>query len=99
MGKTDTPPQRLNVDGFDGVVMLKHWLAHPNGRNYIGFKGKVTVLRDVEAVGFPVSGGESNWMVRVQGPTQSINVLGCQVRGAYEGAGLEPEGNEILDLP
>jgi hypothetical protein len=79
------PKQRLITDNFDGVVVLKQWMHYVDGRQYIGFAGKVSILSDEQAVGLKVTGGESNWIARVQGPTSSINLLGCQIRGVHEG--------------
>lgn len=97
-GSTKAAKPHLIVDGFDGVVVMKQWLHHPDGRQYIGFIGKVSIISDENAVGFKVSGGESNWIARVQGPTTSVNVLGCQIRGVYEGS-MCPTTSDFLVVP
>jgi hypothetical protein len=69
---------------FAGIVILKDWVVGLDGQNYTQFVGNVSLLRDVEAVGFGVSRGESNWIARVEGWTTTFNFLGCQVRGVVQ---------------
>lgn len=72
---------KYNTTNFDGAVLLKHYAMMPDGKNYIGIVGKVTVLGDSEVVNFEVRGSETaNWIARVEGPSGSVNILGCQIR-------------------
>jgi hypothetical protein len=77
--------QRFNAQDFTGIVHLKGFNMMPDGKQYIGIAGRVSVLRDEEVVGFEVRGGETaNWICRIDGPNGSINVLGCQVRMVHQ---------------
>lgn len=71
----------------------------PEGRQYIGFYGKVSILSDMDLVGFNVSGGESNWAARVAGETSSVNILGCQIRLVYEGHIAVPRVQDFFIVP
>lgn len=42
--------------------------------------GKVTIMEAKEMVGFDTGDKEANWIARVEGPTQSYNSPGCQIR-------------------
>lgn len=71
----------FNVKGFDGAVQLKNYVMMPDGKNYLGVVGKVSILSDSEVVGFEVKGSETaNWIARVEGSKGSVNILGCQIR-------------------
>lgn len=77
--------QRFDPTGFDGIVQMKHFMLMPDGKQYIGAAGKVTFVTDMEMVGFEVKGGETaNWLLRVDGPGGSLNILGCQVRAVHQ---------------
>lgn len=77
---------KLDVVDFSGVVIAHEWLTMPDGRLYRGVRGQVTVMSAQEAVGFEPTGHNSaNWLARVQGPTVSVNLMGCQVRAVLEG--------------
>lgn len=77
---------KLNATDFPGTVFLKHYQQFIDGRNYLGFHGRCTVLSDKDAVGFEAKGGETaNWIVRVEGARGSMNILGCQIRSVYQG--------------
>lgn len=76
---------RFNAKDFTGIVQLKTFAPIPDGRQYIGFAGRVSILSDKEVVDFEVKGGDTaNWVARVDGPTGSINVLGCQIRMIHQ---------------
>lgn len=83
---------------FGGSVILKEWVRWHDGRQFIGFTGRVSILQDEELVGFRVKGTESNWVARVDGATESINILGCQVRAVHVHEGL-PTTSEWLAVP
>lgn len=96
--------KRFDTDGFVGIVQLKGFAMMPDGRQYMGVAGKVSVLRDEEVVGFKVSGGETaNWLCRVEGPSGSINILGCQVKLVHQfDGGLPPDlasANAYYEVP
>ena len=76
------PELVLERKGFKGTVILHDWITDPtDGEHYMGFHGTVSVFADTEVVGFEAKGhGTANWMARVEGPTSSINLMGCQVR-------------------
>lgn len=82
MGASGT--RHYNVTGFTGIVQLKNYAVMPDGRQYIGVAGKVSVLRDKDVLGFEVTGGEANWGCRIDGATGSINVLGCQIKLVHQ---------------
>lgn len=84
--------QRFDPSGFTGVVQLKNYALMPDGRNCIAVAGKVSVLSDQEVVGFEVKGGDTaNWICRVDGPTGSVNILGCQIKLVHQFDGALPE--------
>ena len=70
-----------------GTLILMDWLEDTDGRDVKGFYGKVSVGTDQEVVGFAATGhNTANWVARVDGPTESITVMGCQVRAFREGS-------------
>lgn len=79
------PAQYVTQD-FMGTVFLKDWLRWHDGRSYIGLVGKISIIQDEALVGFRTKGGESNWVARIEGPSEdAVVILGCQVRGCYVG--------------
>jgi hypothetical protein len=70
------------VKPFEGVVILKDWMPCPStGRVARALAAtSVTVSKQDELVGFHVKGGESNWVAVLEGNSETIYVLGCQVR-------------------
>ena len=82
---------KLVEDGATGVLLLMDWMTYPiDGASYLGFHGKLTVYSDSEAVGFEAKGhNTANWLARIEGETESLTVMGCQVRGFYQG--FEPD--------
>jgi hypothetical protein len=68
---------------FQGSVVLKEWWTALDGGKYLGISGTVSILTDSEIVGFEVNDRDSKWVARVEGPTESVVVLGCQVRGVH----------------
>lgn len=79
MGKRTTD---YVTEGFFGTLVLKDWLEMPDGNSYKGIVGEISIVRDVDLVGFEAHGNESNWVAIVDGRTTRLVVLGCQVRGA-----------------
>lgn len=76
---------RFNASGFDGIVQLKQYALMPDGKQYIGVAGKVSILRDEDVVGWKVAGGETaNWIARIEGPGGSVNILGCQIKMVHQ---------------
>jgi hypothetical protein len=76
---------RYNVNGFEGLVVLKQFNTYPDGKSYVGVAGKVSIQRDKDLVGFEVRGGDTaNWALRVDGPSGSVTILGCQVRMVHQ---------------
>lgn len=71
----------FTTKGFYGSVLLKDWYIHRDGGSYRLVTGTISILRDEEVVGFKVQRSESNWVARIVGPTESITILGCQIRG------------------
>jgi hypothetical protein len=69
-----------NARDFYGSIVLKDWVRWHDGRSYIGFTGRVSIVQDEELVGFRAKGNESNWVARISGDTESVNILGCQIR-------------------
>ncbi len=89
MGK---PAQRFDSKEFTGIVQLKQFAPMPDGRQYIGIAGKVSVVQDTEVIGFEVKGGDTaNWGCRVDGPNGSVNILGCQIKLVHQFDGGLPE--------
>lgn len=77
--------QRFNTEDFAGIVQFKQYALMPDGKQYIGVFGKVSILRDEEVVGFKVAGGETaNWIARVTGLGGSVNILGCQIKVVHQ---------------
>ncbi len=77
--------RRFNTEGFAGIVQLKQYALIPDGRQYLGIAGDVSILRDEDIVGFKVSGGETaNWIARVNGRSGSVNILGCQIKMVHQ---------------
>lgn len=77
----------ISTMDFDGVVILMDWMDHPQeGIPVKGFIGKISVFTDEQALGIKATGhNTANWIARISGPTSSLNIMGCQVRGIYEG--------------
>jgi hypothetical protein len=66
---------------FWGIVHIKDSLPLPDGRYIWSIAGKISVHVDEETFGFKARGGDSNWFLRVEGPSgQFAVILGCQVR-------------------
>jgi len=65
---------------FYGAVITKDWVQSPCSHGYQVFVGRVSVLAAKAMCGFEVHNHESNWVARVEGPTQAYNFPGCQVR-------------------
>ena len=64
-----------------GIVSAKDWITAPDQRTYLAFEGNMRVVEDKQLVGFRVSGHVSdNWCVEVCGHTETIYILGCQVK-------------------
>jgi hypothetical protein len=89
---------KLNIEQFEGTVVLKQSTWWMDGRSYAGFRGTVSVLEGKEALGFEVK-DESNWFARIEGKTASVNIPGCQVKMVVQG-GQEPvEGSMMMVVP
>lgn len=77
--------QRFDVRGFTGIVQLKGYVLMLDGKQYIGVAGKISILSDEEVAGFEARGGETaNWIARVEGPSGTVNILGCQIRMVHQ---------------
>lgn len=76
--------KNLKTQDFAGVVLLKNFRLFPDGRQYIGVEGSVSIMEGKAALGFDVK-DESNWIARVEGPKTSVNIPGCQVAIVFEG--------------
>ena len=84
--------QRFDAKDFTGIVNLKHYTIMPDGKQYIAIAGQVSALSDKEVVGFEVKGGDTaNWILRVDGPSSSVNILGCQVKLVHQYDGGLPD--------
>lgn len=77
---------KLKLDGFFGTVSLKESMIIATGDFYFAIMGNIFILKDEEVAGFKVKGSESNWIARVQNGsgTESINILGCQIRSIHQ---------------
>lgn len=73
----------MTFESRNGSVMLKEWMKTPDGTNVIGFYGKVSVQKAETAVGFAPSKTEANWFAQIEGKTDAVVILGCQVRGIF----------------
>lgn len=82
--------KKFITEGFEGCVVLKEWIPSPGGNTYNTVLGKITILQDVDMVGFKVSDRESNWLARVEGSFGSVNILGCQIRAIFQHS-IRPE--------
>lgn len=66
---------------FQGAVCLKDWFQDPlTGRSVRSVLGVVTIIEAKDMIGFDPGKSEANWIARVQGPAESYNFPGCQVR-------------------
>lgn len=74
------------VEKFDGCVITKHWSPLPDGKQYRGFVGKVSILEGKGALGFEIK-DDSNWIARIEDDdgTSSVNIPGCQVHAVLQG--------------
>lgn len=91
------PSNKFLTENFDGFVVTKEWTHMPTGEQYTVFAGKVSIVEDNDMIGFEVSGRETNWIARIEGPTgTSVNIPGCQVRavgslnGPFAAEGAKP---------
>lgn len=98
--------KRVNyiTEDFDGAVICKEFMLAPFAQpadSFIVFAGKVSIIRDKDIVGFEAHGNEANWIARVDGPTCSINILGCQIRAIAEGpqAVSADDGRRVCLVP
>jgi hypothetical protein len=66
-----------------GSVILKEWMKTPSGINVMGFYGNVVIHKAETAVGFAPSKTESNWFAQIDGESDCVVILGCQIRGIY----------------
>lgn len=70
-----------------GTLILMDWLEDVDGRDVKGYYGKVSIGADQNVVGFEAKGhNTANWVARVEGETEAIAVMGCQVRAFRESA-------------
>lgn len=89
--------EEFTTQNFEGSIVLKDWMRWRDGRSFIGFTGKISILQDTELVGFKSKGNESNWVARIAGATESVNILGCQIRGAVvHEVSREPAADYLL---
>lgn len=89
----------LITQGFRGTVLTKEWVRWYTSKSYVGFFGTIYVYQDKEAYGFQTRGNESNWFIRVQGETESINLLGCQIRGVIAHEKTPEKDSDIKVIP
>ncbi len=89
---------KFTRENFYGTVFLKDWQKHIDGRDYCGITGIISVYSDVEAVGFESKGGH-NWMARIDGPTESFTILGCQIRSFVTHAAQSVVDRQFLVMP
>jgi len=68
--------------GMYGTVYLRDYMVQRDGASYLGLTGRIHVIPDKEAYGFAVRNTDSNYVVAVEGTTETVVVLGCQIRGA-----------------
>jgi hypothetical protein len=69
-----------------GTLLLMDWIEDIDCKDVKGFYGKVSVGTDQEVIGFQATGhNTANWVARVEGETEAITVMGCQVRAYREG--------------
>ena len=73
--------QQFQIKNFYGTVFLKEWMRSLSGIDFLQIRGKISVVKDTELVGFEVTGkGTENWAVRVVGEKEQWTILGCQIR-------------------
>jgi len=86
------------IDSINGVVELKQWwqMRRPH---FIAVAGKITVLEANKVLGFDVNEKtDSNYALKVEGPTESVIILGCQYRGVAKTDFSDlPEGTWVLE--
>jgi hypothetical protein len=93
--------QKLNVEGFDGIVNTMDWVTMPDGEMYKSIRGKVSILSAQDAVGFEPTGHNSaNWIARIDGPKSTVTLMGCQVRSVIDGdLSVWPVRKDTLVVP
>lgn len=71
------------TENFHGTVHLKDWIEGLDANPYKSVTGLVSIVRDVDLVGFESKGTESNWVARISDDTGEmvVTILGCQIRG------------------
>lgn len=85
----------LNMQDFDGVVVLKDWMIDPfDGLSYRSFRGTVSILEGKDAMGFDPGKNEANWFARIEGPTLAVNIPGCQIRAVIS---VKTKGERLPD--
>lgn len=68
-------------EAFFGTVHLKEWMLIPqSGQSYILFSGMIHVHENKKLTGFDASNREANWTIEVRGETESVFILGCQIK-------------------
>jgi len=65
-----------------GTVYLREYMIQRDGASYLGLTGRIRVIPDKEAYGFAARNTEANYVVAIEGATETVVVLGCQIRGA-----------------
>lgn len=80
-------------------VHLNDWFHLPGG-SYMVLIGEVEYVKAEDFTGGDARPrGEQNYLVRITGETETIEVFGCQVRGLIRGAAIEKAIHEPLERP
>lgn len=81
-----TPSIRSPFAGAFGAVTVRdHFWVGPDGREYSGIVGNMTVLPVEQVMGFKVSHRDANWVVEIRGENTRIFLPGCGVLGFHLG--------------
>jgi hypothetical protein len=70
---------------FDGMVFLNDWITLPTGHVVMGIGGSITCYDAEKKVGLRPPRGDATWIAKVEGPTGTIHIFGCQVKAIWEG--------------
>lgn len=68
-----------------GVVILADWMTMPNGYKAIGICGHIEVMDAKSATGIEAGPKDSTWVAVVSGSSESLVILGCQIRAVHTG--------------
>lgn len=67
-----------------GAVVTAEWQNVLSGKQHKVFIGSIVIRKDTDALGWEVTGRDSNWIASVSGKHHTIHIPGCQVVAIHE---------------